>query len=102
MADPDRTYLNGRFLGVTSPSGVQRYAHELMGLGEFEVLRCPRLFAGRFAGQLWEQLWLPIRTLGKPLVSLCNSGPIVKRRHLVVIHDLGRSSIHQASPHCSD
>lgn len=89
MADPLRPFLNGRFLEVTTPTGVQRYAREVMGLGEFTVLRCPRLLGGRFTGQLWEQLWLPIRTFGRPLVSLCNSGPILKRKHLVVIHDLG-------------
>lgn len=37
--------------------------------------------------QLWEQIVLPLACARKNLLSLCNSGPIVKSKHYVVIHD---------------
>lgn len=37
--------------------------------------------------QLWEQIVLPLACTKQTLVSLCNSGPIVKSQHYVVIHD---------------
>lgn len=43
---------------------------------------------GVFRGHLWEQLDLP-RAVGKDdlLLSLCNTGPVFCRKHVVVIHD---------------
>jgi len=38
-------------------------------------------------GYLWEQLELPLCTIGAPLLSFCNLGPVFKRKQLVVIHD---------------
>jgi len=39
-------------------------------------------------GDLWEQIALPLATRGELLLSLCNSGPVFKRRHVVMIHDM--------------
>lgn len=43
--------------------------------------------AGRGDGHLWEQAALPLHTRGDWLISLCNTGPIFKRKHLLFIHD---------------
>jgi len=42
---------------------------------------------GRFSGHAWEQLDLPRLTFGQCLVSLCNTGPLLKRRHILYLHD---------------
>jgi len=41
----------------------------------------------RFRGVLWEQLALPMATRGCMLLSLCNIGPLFKRKQVVMIHD---------------
>lgn len=42
---------------------------------------------GTLSGHAWEQLELP-RLVGREwLVSLCNTGPLVKRRHVLFLHD---------------
>ncbi len=43
--------------------------------------------AGAFAGHAWEQFDLPRLTRGDLLVSLCNTGPMFKRRHVLFLHD---------------
>ncbi len=43
--------------------------------------------AGRFDGHAWEQLDLPRLTRGGWLLSLCNTGPLMKRRHVLFLHD---------------
>ena len=104
--------INGRFV-TQSMTGVQRYAHEIvraldhllseghplarglqltlvvppdatMQLGLRSI--CARS-AGRVTGHLWEQAVLP-RHAGGGLLSLCNTGPISVRKHIVCIHDL--------------
>jgi glycosyltransferase involved in cell wall biosynthesis len=104
-----QVFVNGRFL--TRPAtGVDRFARELLlaldkELGKtaepaFDMVvltphavepppfRCIQVrAAGRWSGHAWEQLSLPWLTLGAPLISLCNTGPVFKRRHLAVIHD---------------
>ena len=103
--------INGRFL--TQPvTGVQRYGREiltaldgLVGDGhpltdglEIEVVaprgadapalhHIPVRIAGRLGGHLWEQTELPMSIRGG-LLSLCNTGPLAARRHIVCIHDL--------------
>jgi glycosyltransferase involved in cell wall biosynthesis len=104
--------INGRFL--TQPmTGVQRYGREiltaldalavsrhLLARGvEFEVLVPPgeyehhRLKAipvrviGQGRGHLWEQAYLAPNVRGG-LISLCNTGPLLVRKHIVCIHDL--------------
>lgn len=43
--------------------------------------------AGVFQGHAWEQLDLPWLTRDQWLLSLCNTGPLFKRRHLLYLHD---------------
>lgn len=38
--------------------------------------------------EIWEQLVLPLRSLGRLLVSPANSGPLLKRNQLLIVHDL--------------
>jgi glycosyltransferase involved in cell wall biosynthesis len=103
--------INGRFLSQPV-TGVQRYACEIVraldglladqnpaarGL-EIEILAPPStempfpLLAigsrsvGRIGGHAWEQFILPAHTRGSVL-SLCNTGPLVTRKHIVCIHD---------------
>jgi glycosyltransferase involved in cell wall biosynthesis len=98
-------------------TGVQRYAHEIVraldrlageqhsladGL-QLELLIppgtkvIPKLDAirvrsvGRFGGHLWEQTVLPSHAR-TGLISLCNTGPICARKHIVCIHDLNTRS----------
>lgn len=107
-----RWAINGRFLSQ-STTGVQRYASEITSaldrlisqghpLGrnlELELL-CPPGSAqpflnsihirkiGRSGGQIWEQLLLPASLSGGGgLVSLCNTGPLACRKHILCIHD---------------
>lgn len=104
-------YINGRFL--TQPlTGVQRYAlellqalDELLAAGSLPVpvpvtvlaprevrarpawrrlqLRC----VGRLRGHAWEQLELPWHSRRGLLVSLCNTGPVIKADQVVTMHD---------------
>jgi glycosyltransferase involved in cell wall biosynthesis len=105
--------VNGRFATVPV-SGVQRYAHELLGallaldavdvlaivppgeiveMGAAAQLRAPdpdeRWSGGR--GHLWEQARLPglLRRSGADLLlSPCNWGPVALGRQLPVFHDV--------------
>ncbi|MCI0376815.1 MAG: glycosyltransferase family 4 protein [Gemmataceae bacterium] len=42
---------------------------------------------GRCTGQAWEQLELPWHSRDGLLVSLCNTGPLLKSRQVVTMHD---------------
>jgi len=46
---------------------------------------------GSVNGHLWEQVVLPRHARGG-LLSLCNTGPIIARKHIVCIHDLNTRS----------
>jgi glycosyltransferase involved in cell wall biosynthesis len=105
-----RVFINGRFL-TQRQTGVQRMALETVRaidgvLGsaagqELEVtLLAPRHAivpafervavrkTGLFErGYAWEQLDLPRLTLGGVLLNLCNLGPLLKHRQVVVVHD---------------
>ena len=108
---PQRRWsINGRFL--TQPvTGVQRYACEIvhaldahMQQGhllsrdvDLELLAPPGTempalqaipcrIVGRSQGHLWEQTTLSRAPGG--LISLCNTGPVFHRRHIVCIHDV--------------
>ncbi len=98
--------VNGKFTAQRL-TGVQRVAYELMravrstssAADEIELAvpknaiesaspldrlrRVPWL-----KGDLWEQIALPLATRGELLLSLCNSGPVFKRRHVVMVHDM--------------
>ncbi len=104
--------VNGRFLSQPV-TGVQRYAFELLNaldslldagsiepvpltvlvppdavnLPQWPSIRIQRV--GRFTGQLWEQLDLPIHAHGTLLFTPCGGAPIVHRPHVITIHDAG-------------
>jgi len=95
-------YINGRF-AAQKLSGVQRFAIEMTDAlvraygDRVHVLLPPDAtleiaggyVVGRRTGQVWEQLELP-RYVGKGiLINLGNTGPILARRQVVVIHDAG-------------
>lgn len=109
-------WVNARFLD-RPVTGVERVAKELLGVLATEYLDddgCwfengrrfrlrliapatatmvspwPNLElrqAGIFQGHAWEQFDLPWLTRGQWLLSLCNTGPLLKRRHVLFIHD---------------
>ena len=111
-------YINGRFL--TQPvSGVQRYAHGLLGaldtllqnqphrLGpvevlvpcavaepDWDVLRVRMVRGGR--GHLWEQGALAHAARGGRLLSLGNSGPLAHGDHVLCLHDANLYDIPEA------
>ncbi len=98
--------INGRFFGQ-STTGVQRYAREVVSAldailsasGRAGIVVAPEN-AGRIPamraieirrtgptdGHLWEQAVLPSRWHG-PLLNLCNTGPVIRARQVVCIHD---------------
>ncbi|SAL59769.1 group 1 glycosyl transferase [Caballeronia terrestris] len=98
--------INGKF-AAQRITGVQRVAYELTramqarasSASELEVI-VPRSAAdlglasrtarigGSLKGNLWEQIALPIAAGRDTLISLCNTGPLLKRRQLVMIHDM--------------
>jgi glycosyltransferase involved in cell wall biosynthesis len=112
-------YINGRFL-TQRISGVQRYALEaLLALDRrlqegredadlrWVVLappgtRPPPLraiefrHAGRLRGNAWEQLSLPWLTRGQLLFSFSATGPLLKSRQVVTIHDAAVYAVPQA------
>ena len=108
--------VNGRFLN-RQPTGVDRFAIELLrAVDDFyangdivvagftiEVLvpvgvsiehglrHIPVRQVGRFQGQAWEQIDLPLAAGDGLLVNLCNTAPIFRNNQLVVIHDAATS-----------
>ncbi len=101
--------VNGRFLGRTV-TGVERFARILLGQvhdrieagtepSRWTLLLPPGVAAppewprfsvqtvGRGGGHAWEQIQLPRAARGATLLNLCNSGPVMSRRSLTVIHD---------------
>lgn len=108
-----RLVINGRFLGRPA-TGVDRFAFEtvraidaLLGaqdpivagldvelvapahLGSLQspFNHIPVRVAGRGSGTYWEQLSLPFYANGSLLLNLCNSGPVVRRRQVTMLHD---------------
>jgi glycosyltransferase involved in cell wall biosynthesis len=107
-----RAFINGRFL-TQRLTGVQRYAletlraldelladetHELGRDLELTVLAPPGTSApplrrigfrtvGPLAGNAWEQLTLPWACRGELLISFGPTGPALKKRQVVTIHD---------------
>lgn len=105
--------INGRFLGRRA-TGVDRFAFEtiraldqLIELGDPRVaglrteIVVPEALAampnpfrhvglrasGKGGGLRWEQLALPQAASGRLLLNLCNSGPLMYRRQITVLHD---------------
>ena len=108
-------FVNGRFLGQRI-TGIQRYAREvlaeldeILAAGEgnginIRVLTPRGISApvfraitvepcGRFEGHLWEQWDLPWRVRDGLLFSFCPTGPFVKKRQVVTVHDTSVSRI---------
>lgn len=104
--------INGRFL-TQSVTGVQRYGAEIVqaldrlvaeghplareldlelivpekagDVPKLEAIRVRRFGAAN--GHAWEQAVLPFAVRGG-LISLCNTGPIAVRKHIVCVHDV--------------
>lgn len=104
-----RVDINGRFLSQRV-TGVQRYARETLrcldellgqqdGAGiEWRLLLPPGTPApvlrhvpvhtvGRLKGHAWEQLELPLHSAGRFLFSFGFTGPLLKRRQVITVHD---------------
>lgn len=107
-------FINGRFLSQAL-TGVQRYAAEMvkaidraLATGRFparlhdadwqlivppDTRELPSLKkiairrVGRLGGHAWDQFDLARATSGGRLISLANSGPVLHRDQIVVIHD---------------
>lgn len=47
----------------------------------------PLVHRGRGSGHLWEQTALAWHTRHELLISLCNTGPMLKREHIIFLHD---------------
>ena len=101
--------VNGRFF-TRAPTGVDRFAAELLrawlpqAAGAHTVrtlmpgtsvvkashgLDLKPAKVGALTGHAWEQLELPRHSGGSMLLNLCNTGPVARRRQLVVLHDAG-------------
>jgi glycosyltransferase involved in cell wall biosynthesis len=80
-------YLNARFRTRAQPSGVDRYAAELATAFDFVELVPSWWARGQLLAFLWEQLVLPVRSRHGWLMSPCNTGPVLKRRQILVVHD---------------
>ncbi len=98
--------INGKFTAQRI-TGVQRVAYELtralqlvnLHPNDIEIV-VPRnatepgasLLSKRccpwFMGNVWEQIALPLTTSGETLISLCNTSPLIKRRQIVMVHDM--------------
>jgi glycosyltransferase involved in cell wall biosynthesis len=115
-----RWTINGRFL-TQKITGVQRYAHEIVGALDdlltsgdpltnqldLELLVPPSCafmpdlksiktkIAGPGGGHLWEQLVLPLHARGG-IVSLCNTSTLLRRRQIVCIHDVNTMTVPQS------
>jgi glycosyltransferase involved in cell wall biosynthesis len=109
-----KIFINGRFLSQKL-TGVQRYAAEMVKAidallasnqspaslrqAEWELLvpkgasaalelkRIKVRTIGRLSGHAWDQIDLARAAAGGRLISLANSGPVLHRNHIVVIHD---------------
>lgn len=79
--------MNGRIL-LRERGGVRRYATELADrLHDCEVLG-PRSAKHPWSGRFWEQLTLARRSADGVLLNVAHSGPLLHRRHVLVVHDL--------------
>ncbi|WEG13414.1 glycosyltransferase family 1 protein [Pullulanibacillus sp. KACC 23026] len=101
-------FINGRFL-TQRITGVQRVAHQIVkaldqkakDLSFNITILTPEPIdhdqlplkniaikkVGFLKGHLWEQLNLPFYSRGNVLIDFCNTGPILKRKQIVYLHD---------------
>lgn len=110
----NKVLINGRFLGK-KVTGVQRFGREVLRVLDQRVLQddlpdtlkgvnfevvVPSGEASKLdysalsvkelpwgSGHFWEQGALAWYDGGAALVSLCNAGPLFRKRHLAVVHD---------------
>ena len=101
-----RLVVNGKFTAQRL-TGVQRVALELLRAvrrlegpaGAMDLVVPsqtlinepalePRRVVSWLQGNLWGQISLPLAPRDEMLLSLCNSGPLFKRRHVVMVHDM--------------
>lgn len=101
-----RFAINGKFTSQRM-TGVQRTGYELAAAfqrllsGQTQVpvivpeaaraeatLPHQRVACRWLKGALWEQIALPFAARGRMLLSLCNMGPLLTRRQIVMIHDV--------------
>ena len=97
--------VNGRFLGIESPTGVQRVARSLLAaarivspenfdvLAPIEVLdplvdRHVGSASGRARGLVWEQVILTTHARRRTVMSLANTGPVAAASSVLLVHDL--------------
>jgi glycosyltransferase involved in cell wall biosynthesis len=101
--------VNGRFL-TRAPTGVDRFATELLrawlphmgrtrsvttllpskgAVRDTQGLSLDIAKVGALQGHAWEQLELSRHCGDSTLLNLCNTGPVSRRRQLVVLHDAG-------------
>jgi len=87
--------LNGRFLSRPM-TGVDRVAQELTRAlavtPEFTQTYhlqsiVPHRAFKSLTGHLWEQAYLSLISPSAPLLSLCNTGPILRSNQIVMLHD---------------
>lgn len=96
-----KIYINGKYL-IARMTGVQRVALEIVRAMEEQiragaldvqltVLTPPRWIARSrlrpLFALLWEQFVLPFLAHDGLLLSLCNTGPVLKQQHAIVLHD---------------
>jgi glycosyltransferase involved in cell wall biosynthesis len=91
--------INGRFL--TRPAaGVNRFARELLRAwlpGQARSQSITMMVPGAFlGGHTWEQLQLSRQCGDDVLLSLCNTGPILRKRQLAVLHDASAMAFPEA------
>jgi glycosyltransferase involved in cell wall biosynthesis len=88
LAEDPKIFANVRAQtgGLT---GVQRYMHELCSRldGRLRAIH-PRQPLNGVTGHLWEQTVLPAITNSHLLWSPANTGPLVKTRQVLTVHDL--------------
>ncbi len=96
--------VNGRFL-LGPATGIHRAARGLVdaarskglpletlapaGADDLRVDRTVWAPPGRLGEHLWEQALLPRAAGGRPIISLANTAPLVARRSVLMVHDLG-------------
>ncbi|MEN7341423.1 MAG: glycosyltransferase family 1 protein [Pseudomonadota bacterium] len=111
-----RVWINARFIDRPT-TGVERVAREVLSVIASQMLdedgcwmtpagRCQMILVapkggsttspwpnlplrrlGSFDGHAWEQFSLPLITRGEWLISLCNTGPLIKRKQIIYLHD---------------
>lgn len=113
-------YINGKFLAQRL-SGVQRCATEIVKaldqltpvlpyeiilltpkrtLGELKLKHIAVRACGHLHGSLWEQIELPFYASDGVLMNLCNCAPLIKRRQVVILHDVSFMAMPEAYGFC--